>query len=60
MNGKVPGLERRASRFRENMDGAEQDDNAMHDADPALRLVGSNAKVIMPEPEALAVTQPHA
>ena len=60
LNGKVPGLERRASCFRENIDGVEQDNNAMHDVDPALPLVGSNAEDIMPEPEALAATQSHA
>ena len=44
LNGKVPGLEHRASRFCENIDAVQQDDNATHDTDPALPLVSSNAR----------------
>lgn len=42
LNGNATGLERRASRFRENIDGAEkrqQDNNSMHDTDRAPSLV---------------------
>lgn len=42
LNGNAPGLERRASRFRENIDGAETrqgDDTSMHDSDPTPSLV---------------------
>ena len=59
LNGKVPDLERRASRFRENIDGVEQDDNSMHDTDPAPSLVSddkSNLEDMMQqEPESLTL-----
>ncbi|KAH9030296.1 hypothetical protein EDB84DRAFT_1439155 [Lactarius hengduanensis] len=41
LNGNAPGLERRASRFRENIDGAEtrqRDDTSMHETDPTPSL----------------------
>ncbi|KAH8987732.1 kinase-like protein [Lactarius hatsudake] len=42
LNGNAPGLERRASRFREDIDGAEtrqRDDISMHDTEPTPSLV---------------------
>ena len=58
-----PGLEHRTSRFHESNDSAETrqwDNSAMHDTDPALSLVSSNAEDIIPGPEALAATRPQA
>ncbi|KAH9058266.1 hypothetical protein EDB87DRAFT_1564166 [Lactarius vividus] len=54
LNGNAPGLERRASRFRENIDGAEtrqRDDMSMHDMDPTPSLVsdGKSNTEVMPE-----------
>ncbi|KAF8267389.1 hypothetical protein EI94DRAFT_1801728 [Lactarius quietus] len=39
LNGNAPGLERRASRFRENIDSPQRDDYSMHDTDRAPSLV---------------------
>ncbi|KAH8993953.1 hypothetical protein EDB92DRAFT_1978112 [Lactarius akahatsu] len=54
LNGNAPGMERRASRFRENIDGAEtrqRDDISMHDTDPTPSLVsdGKSNTEDMPE-----------
>ena len=54
LNGDAPGLERRASRFRENLDGEEKrqrDDSSMGDTDPVPSL--SNSEDIA-EPERAA------
>ena len=48
LNGNAPVLERRASRFRENIDGTEkQDNNSLHDTDPASSLVSKNFNMLV-------------
>ena len=46
LNGKVPVLERRASRFRENSDRVEQDDNAMHTRIPRCPLSAQKPRIL--------------
>ena len=59
LNGNAPVLERRASRFRENIDGTEkQDNNSLHDTSRAPSLVSdgkSNFEDNMLAPDALAL-----
>ena len=58
LNGNAPVLERRASRSRENIDDTEkQDNNSLHNTDPASSLISENFNMLVPD---LASTAPSA